>query len=114
MAGEENVAFGGDGTKRGIAAVLFLSGCFVSLDAMSTLNSSPWTHRTFGSDPAKKKTAQQYVVLAMGVSFGLSGVSSFIARSPWPLYGTALSNVLLWYVYAQAGNKASEGGASTR
>lgn len=112
MAGEDVAAFG-DGTKRGIAAILFMGGVYISLDAMSTLNSSPWTHRTFGRDPAKRKTAQQYVRLAIGVSFALSGISAYIAGSPWPLIGTGVTNAGLWWVYHQAGQQASEGGVST-
>ena len=111
MAGED-VALG-DGTKRGVAALLFLGGVYVALDTMSTLHSSPWTVRTFGSDPAKAATARSYMLRAIAVSSALAATSGYIAASAWPLVGVAVTNAGLYYVYDKAQREAAGGGATT-
>lgn len=94
--------------SKGIIGLGFAAGIYIAYDAMSTLNSSPWTHETFGSDPSKAASAQQYVRLAIISSTALSGLTSWLMRSYSPLAGTTVANVQLFYVYWNAKRKAEE------
>ena len=85
-----------------------MGGVYIAYDAMSTLNSSPWTHETFGQDPKKKESAQWYVRLAIGRALALGAVSSWIAGTPWPLIGVLVADADLYWVYRRAGRLASE------
>lgn len=107
MAGE--MADVGSRNARGIMGLGFAAGIYIAFDAMSTLNSSPWTHRTFGKDPAKKVSAQYYVRLAIVQSTALAALTSFLMGSVSPLLGATVANVDLYYVYYVAGKKATEG-----
>lgn len=107
MAGE----LGGEArTNRGVVGLGFMGGVFLALDAMSTLNSSPWTHETFGGDPGKAQSAQRYVRMSIVTSTGLAVLSSAIMGSISPLVGSAVGNAGLFYVYWQAGSKAASKG----
>lgn len=93
-------------TSRGITGLGFAAGIYIAYDAMSTLNSSPWTHQTFGTDPAKAESAQYYVRLAIGCSTALAGLTSWLMASPSPLIGATVANAQLFYVYRRAKKKA--------
>src|ERR1017187_8887304 len=88
--------------KREVSALLFLAGCYIAFDAMSTIDSSPWTHETFGSDPKKAESAQWYVRQAIGTSLAFGATSSYVGGTPWPLMGTALADAYLWWLYRRA------------
>ena len=105
MAGEEMVAAGAS-SGRELSAVLFLGGCYLSFDAMSTINSSPWTHETFSS-PAKMAAGKEYVGQAICVSFAFGAISSAVGHTPWPLIGVAASNAYLGWLYYRAFSRAS-------
>lgn len=112
MAGEDlstnaGAARPGGDAERKLAAVLFMGGVYAVLDAMSTLNSSPWTHETFGGDPAKASSAQRYVRMGLtrGVAFG--GIASWIGNTPWPLIGVSVAGADLYRVYAKAHREAT-------
>jgi hypothetical protein len=105
VAGEEVMAAKG-APSRELTALLFLGGVYVAFDGMSTINSSPWTHETFGQDPEKAESQQWYVRQAMGVSLVLGGTSSFIGGTPWPLIGTVAANTYLFWIYRRAYHKA--------
>jgi hypothetical protein len=104
VAGEEMAAAGSG--KREVSALLFLAGCYIAFDAMSTVNSSPWTHETFGQDPKKAESQQWYVRQSMMASLALSGASSVIGRTPVPLFGTLVADGYLWWLYRRAYVKA--------
>jgi hypothetical protein len=113
VAGEETLATSGG--KRGTAAMLFLGGVYVSLDAMSTLNSSPWTAESFGGDPEKEDSLKEYVCHALGVSTALSLLSGSIAgQGLWwsPVLGTLLVNAYLFFLYMRAIRRARERGST--
>lgn len=102
MIGESNK------TSRGVQGLGFAAGVYISLDCMSTLNSSPWTHQTFGGDPGKAESAQHYVRQAIAVSTALAAFTGFLMGSPAPIVGATVTNVGLWYVYHRAGQKAKQ------
>ena len=108
MAGEMT---GMSRTNRGVDGLGFAAGIYISFDAMSTLNSSPWTHMTFGSDPNKKVSAQYYVRLAIMQSTVLALMTSWLMGSVMPLLGASVANADLYYVYRKAGQKATEKGS---
>jgi len=105
MAGE---MIGESGAKdsRALLGLGFAAGIYIAYDCMSTLNSSPWTHQTFGGDPGKAESAQHYVRQAIGTSTLLAGFTSFLMGSYAPLAGATVANVQLFYVYWRAGQKA--------
>jgi hypothetical protein len=107
VAGEEMAAAGSG--KREVSALLFLAGCYIAFDAMSTINSSPWTHETFGTDPKKAESQQWYVKQAMMASLALSGASSAIGHTPLPLAGTLVADAYLWWLYRRAYHLARAG-----
>ena len=93
-------------TNRAVQGLGFAAGIYLSLDAMSTLNSSPWTHETFGGSPGKAESAQRYVRLAIVTSTGLAMLTSYLMGSLTPLAGSTVANIGLFYIYHQAKVKA--------
>jgi hypothetical protein len=96
----------GSRNHRALQGLGFASGIYIAYDAMSTLNSSPWTHQTFGSDPVKAETAQHYVRLAIVRSSALALLTSWLMGSITPLVGATVANADLYYVYWTAREKA--------
>ena len=97
----EGLPFDGNG-DRAISAVLFLQAGMYTMDAMSTLNSSPWTSENFGADPQKAQSAREYVLHALGVGTAYCAASSAIARSWWPLLGAGVNALYLFWIYERA------------
>jgi hypothetical protein len=95
-----------ESTSRGVQGLGFAAGIYLAYDAMSTLNSSPWTHQTFGGDPGKAESAQHYVRLAIASSTALAALTSWLMQSWAPLAGCTVANGQLFYVYWRAGQKA--------
>jgi hypothetical protein len=110
MAGELT---GESRTNRGVTGLGFAAGIYIAYDAMSTLNSSPWTHQTFGSDPAKAESAQYYVRLAIASSTALAALTSGLMGSFAPLAGCTVANAQLFAVYHRAKVKAQAAGGSS-
>jgi hypothetical protein len=108
VAGEDVLGAGVNGDRK-LAALLFLGGVYVAYDAMSTLNSSPWTHETFGSDASKAESAQKYVRLAIVRAVALGALASYVGGSPWPLIGVAVADADLYWVYRKAYHLAKGG-----
>lgn len=98
--------------RRGIAALLFMGASMNTLDAYSTLNSSPWTAENFGADPAKAKSCREYVAHAVGYSTAYAVASSVIAGSLLPLIGATVANVYLWWLYARGLRRGAETGSA--
>ena len=97
-------------TNRGVQGLGFASGVYLAYDAMSTLNSSPWTHETFGGQPGKAESAQHYVRLALVRSTALAMLTSWLMGSLTPLLGSTVANVDLFYIYWRAKAKATGAG----
>ena len=108
MAGEMTDT--GAKTNQAVQGLGFAAGIYLALDAMSTLNSSPWTHETFGGNPGKAESAQRYVRLSIVTSTALATMTSWLMGSLTPLVGSTVANVGLFYIYHQAKTKAVAGG----
>jgi hypothetical protein len=108
MAGEMTSV--GNKTSRGVSGLGFAAGVYLAYDCMSTLNSSPWTHETFGGAPGKAESAQRYVRLAIVRSTALAFLTSVLMDSITPLLGASVANADLFYVYWKAKEKATSKG----
>ena len=109
MAGEMTGQARG-ASARSVQGLGFAAGIYLAYDTMSTLNSSPWTHQTFGGDPGKAESAQYYVRLALVRSTALAALTSFVMGDISPLVGASVANLDLFYVYARAKKIAVAGG----
>lgn len=89
-------------TNRELAAVLFMTSAMTTLDAYSTLNSSPWTAENFGADTAKANSCKEYVTHAVVFSTVYAVTSALIAKSWWPVMGSLVANVYLVWLYYRA------------
>jgi hypothetical protein len=97
--------------QRSVAALLFLTSAMTTLDAYSTLNSSPWTSENFGADETKAASSRRYVRHAIVFSMGYAVVSATIAQSLWPIAGSVVANAYLWWLYEEALAKGAEAGS---
>lgn len=105
---------GGEGAASGraVAALLFMTSAMTTLDAYSTLNSSPWTSENFGADPDKAKSCREYVRHAIVFSSAYAVFAAYIAGSWWPLLGSAASNGYLYWLYERALSRGAKAGSS--
>lgn len=99
------------GTGNAIAAVLFLQSGMTTLDAYSTLQSSPWTAENFGADPVKARSAKEYLMHAVVFSMAYALASAWIARTWWPIIGAAIANAYLIWLYLRALDRGSATGS---
>ncbi len=99
------------GRDREIAALLFMTSAMTTLDAYSTLNSSPWTSENFGADEDKAASSREYVRHAIGFSMVYAAVSAAIAGSAWPLVGSAVANGYLYWLYERALRRGAAAGS---
>lgn len=90
------------GTGRELGALLFMTSAMTTLDAYSTLESSPWTAENFGADEAKAKSCREYMVHAVCFSLIYAFASSAIAKSAWPVAGAVAANGYLVWLYCRA------------
>lgn len=98
--------------NRAVSAVLFMQAGMYAMDAMSTLNSSPWTSENFGADAEKAKTSKEYVCHAIAVSGVFCTLSAVIAESWWPIFGAAATDVYLWWIYDRALKRGAASGSA--
>jgi hypothetical protein len=108
MAGEEL------GTKNALGAVLFMTASMNTLDAYSTLNSSPWTAESFGADERRAKALKEYVGHAVVYSMAYALASAFITRGVvgwWIVVGAIITNGYLIWLYMRASKRGREAGA---
>jgi hypothetical protein len=97
----------GDGTGNALAALLFMTSAMTTLDAYSTLESSPWTAENFGADPAKAASCKEYLIHAVVFSITYACASAYIAKSWWPVVGAILANLYLVWLYLRALHRGS-------
>ena len=88
------------------AAILFLQAGQYAMDAMGTLNSSPWTSENFGADAEKAKSSREYVLMAVGVGSAYCLGAAIIGKSWWPIAGAAVNGAFLLWVYDRALKRA--------
>lgn len=93
---------GVDGAGNALAALLFMTSAMTTLDAYSTLLSSPWTAENFGADPDKTKSCKEYLRHAVIYSMAYAAASAYIAHSWWPIVGSAIANLYLIWLYTRA------------
>lgn len=105
--------FTGAASSRSVAAVLFLTSAMTTLDAYSTLNSSPWTSENFGADPQKAKSSKEYVLHAIVFSSVYSLASAIIAGTLWPVIGSTIANIYLWWLYDRALKRGAVAGTGS-
>jgi hypothetical protein len=86
-----------------------------TLDAYSTLNSSPWTAESFGADERRAAALKEYVGHAVGYSAFYSLIAAWVARGRTATYailgGMLLTNAYLVWLYARASRRGREAGA---
>lgn len=95
------------------AGVLFLVAVDASLNAYSSINSSPWTSESFGGDPEKAASCKRYVLLADGASLGLGALGGWIAGNWWPFVGAVVVVAFMHTLYARALAKAAASGSQS-
>lgn len=91
-----------DVTANAAGAILFMQSAMMTLDAYSTLESSPWTAENFGADPIKAKSCREYMMHAVAYSMGYAIAGAVIAQSWWPIIGAVISNGYLVWLYLRA------------
>jgi hypothetical protein len=112
MAGEEL----GGGTRGALGAVLFMTASMNTLDAYSTLNSSPWTAESFGADARRAAALKEYVGHAVVYSMAYAVAGALITRGTlgwWILIGAVATNVYLVWLYMRASRRGREAGSGT-
>jgi hypothetical protein len=111
MAGLESSA----GSNE-LAAILFLQASMNTLDAYSTLNSSPWTAESFGADERRAKALREYVAHAVGYSMLYAIAAAVLARGPRAtsaiLGGAIITNAYLVFLYTRASKRGKAAGSS--
>jgi hypothetical protein len=111
MAGLEDGAKGNE-----IAALLFLNSSMNTLDAYSTLNSSPWTAESFGADDRRAAALREYVAHAVVYSMVYAIAASVIARGKTAtlaiLVGAIVTNSYLVFLYMRASRRGREAGSA--
>lgn len=110
MAPRASIPELGSGDKK-ISALLFMQAGMIVLDAYSTLNSSPWTAESFGADQRRADALKEYVCHAAIYSSAYCIASAAIGETPWPLYGAAVNNAYLIWLYARASRRGREAGS---
>lgn len=100
------------GGRRVAAALLFMGAGQVTFDVYSALNSSPWTSENFGADPEKAKSSREYVLHAMGWSTFYCVAAGVIGGTWWPIFGMALNNAYMWWLYERALARGAAAGST--
>lgn len=102
------------GLKDGnaIAAVLFVSSVNNAIDIFSATNSSPWTAENFGGDQEKVASLREYVTHAVVLTAATNIIGAVVARSIWPLIGSALACAYMWWLYERAVKRGMESGST--
>jgi len=105
-----------NGDSNAIAALLFLNSSMNTLDAYSTLNSSPWTAESFGADERRAAALREYVAHAVTYSMLYAVAASVIAQGKTAtgaiLIGAVVTNLYLVFLYARASRRGREAGSA--
>lgn len=111
MAGLEDAA-----GRNELAAILFLQASMNTLDAYSTLNSSPWTAESFGADERRAKALKEYVAHAVAYSMLYATAAAILAKgskATWAIFsGAVITNVYLVFLYTRASRRGQAAGSS--
>jgi hypothetical protein len=97
-----------------LAALLFLTASMNTLDAYSTLNSSPWTAESFGADERRARALKEYVGHAVVYSMAYATAAAFLARGKKAtlaiITGAVATNVYLVILYMRASARGRAAG----
>jgi hypothetical protein len=96
-----SLAFGAGGGSAA-ATGLFMVAAAESFNIFSAMNSSPWTAENFGADPEKARSCRQYVLISIVANEGLGLGASMLASNWWPLLGTTVVSLFMWWLYWRA------------
>lgn len=99
--------------RRSVAALLFLTASMNTLDAYSTLNSSPWTAESFGADDRRAAALREYIAHAVIYSMLYGVASAMIAGGElglWIVAGAVGTNVYLVWLYSRASARGRAAG----
>jgi uncharacterized membrane protein len=99
-------------TKDGMAALLLLAAFENTMNAYSSLNSSPWTAESFGGDPDKSRSNMEYVYHSIGITAAMAGLAAWVAGSWWPIIGMIAINVYMFWLYRRANARAAARGST--
>lgn len=102
----------GGASGNALAALLFMTSAMMTLDAYSTLESSPWTAENFGADPVKAASCREYLTHAVVYSMAYAVASAYIAKNWWPILGSAIANAYLIWLYLRALERGKVTGAA--
>jgi len=101
--------------RNELAAILFLQASMNTLDAYSTLNSSPWTAESFGADERRSKALKEYVAHAVAYSMLYAAAAAILARgrkATWAIFGGAIvTNLYLVWLYMRASQRGRAAGS---
>jgi len=107
---------GGGVTGNELAALLFLNSSMNTLDAYSTLNSSPWTAESFGADERRAAALREYVAHAVTYSMIYAIAASVIAHGTRAttaiVTGAIVTNAYLVFLYSRASRRGREAGSA--
>lgn len=99
-----------------LAALLFMTASMNTLDAYSTLNSSPWTAESFGADERRARALREYVAHAVVYSLAYATAAAFISKNKggaWAIMlGAVATNVYLVALYARASVRGRAAGSA--
>ena len=111
MAGLEDGAKGNQ-----LAALLFMTASMNTLDAYSTLNSSPWTAESFGADDRRAAALREYVTHAVVFSLATGAIAAYIAQGRKATLSIMLGiigvNAYLVWLYSRASRRGREAGSA--
>lgn len=99
-------------TRKALGAVLFMQAATNAMDAFSALNSSPWTAENFGATETKAKSCKEYVWHSLAVTTFYGVAATLIAHSIWPLLGTLIADVYMYWLYARALQRGKVAGSN--
>lgn len=108
------MAGGGAVTSDEIGGLFFINSYMMTLDAYSTLESSPWTSENFGADPIKAASIRSYLRHAVVNSMAVAILGALISRSKrawWGVAAAALANVYLIWLYLRAIQRGAVAGS---
>jgi hypothetical protein len=102
--------------RNELAAILFLQASMNTLDAYSTLNSSPWTAESFGADERRARALKEYVAHAVAFSMLYATAAAILARGPKAtgaiFAGALITNVYLVFLYTRASKRGRAAGST--
>jgi hypothetical protein len=95
------------------SGLLFIAASTNALDVYSALNSSPWTAQSFGADPNKRAACMEYVHHSIAVTSFYAFTAALLSRNVWPIIGSVLANIYMFWLYKRALQRATDAGSTS-